>query len=114
MGMGGIFVLALILFAMIYFAVRLAINPLLHSQEEFIADNRDFGLIKLRDMDILNNTELEEVIKLFENNKEKDKDPEDYEKYAQILKEIKEKGYFNEEQYDDRINKLKNYKGSNG
>jgi len=109
MGLGGFFLLALILFVIIYLAVRLAINPLVHSQEEFIEDNQDSDLIKLRDMDILNNSELEEVIKLYNNNHDKKEEPQEYEKYIEILNNLKERGYFNDEQYGNRIDKLKNY-----
>lgn len=107
MGLGGVFLLAIILFVIIYFAVRLAINPLLQSQEEFIADNQDLELIKLRDMEILSNTELEEVINIYQNNNNNKLEPEHYEKYTEILNNLKERGYFNEEQYTNRIDKLK-------
>lgn len=105
-----LFLLSIVLFAIIYFAVRLAINPLLHSQEEFIADNQYFELIKLRDMEILNNIELEEIIKLYQNNNDNSsEEPQQYGKYTEILKDLKERGYFNEEQYANRIDKLENY-----
>ncbi|MBZ9689151.1 hypothetical protein G9F72_022905 [Clostridium estertheticum] len=109
MGFGGLFISIIISFAIIYFAVRLAINPLLHSQEELIEDNQDSELIKLRDMGILNNTELEEVINLYQNNNDKKEDPEAYEKYIEILNDLKVRGYFTDEQYDERIENLKNY-----
>lgn len=109
MGFEGIFVSALILFALIYFAVRLAINPLLHSQEVLIDDNQDFDLIKLRDMEILNNTELEEVIKLYQNNNTPKEGPKIYQKYFRILIELKEMGYLNDGEYNERLEKLRNY-----
>ena len=107
--------IGIILFVIIYCAVRLAINPLLHNQEEIVEDNQDSELVKLRDMDILNNDELEEVIKLYQsnnnNNNKNDNNEElqQYEKYTEILNDLKNRGYLNEGQYNERIEKLKNY-----
>lgn len=109
MGFGGFFVSVIISFAIIYFAVRLAISPLVHTKEELIEDNLDSELIKLRDMEILDNTELEEVINIYQNNNVKKEDPKAYEKYIEILNDLKARGYFTEEQYTNRINKLTNY-----
>ncbi|MFA6940405.1 MAG: hypothetical protein WCQ54_05395 [Clostridiaceae bacterium] len=99
------------LFVIIYFSVRLAIKPLIKKQEEEIKQDEDFGLVKLRDIEILNNDELEEVIKLYQNKGalKKDTDNEKYQKYAGVLNELKVMGYFTEEQYLNKINKLNEY-----
>lgn len=52
-------------FAIIYFAVRLAISPLIHRSDDIDTFSQDTGLAKLRDIGILNDTQLEEVIELF-------------------------------------------------
>jgi hypothetical protein len=99
------------LFIIIYFSVRLAIKPLLKKPKEEIKEDEDFGLVKLRDIEVLSNDELEEVIKLCQNKGalKKDVDYEQYQKYAGVLNELKEKGYFTEEQYLSKINKLNEY-----
>jgi len=123
MDLGGFFLISIVLFTIIYFAVRLAINPLLSSQGEIIAetdsDKQISELVKLRDMDIFNNDELESAIKQYQNkNDKKDKkdyknvdygDYEQYKKYAEILNELKEMDYFTDEDYCIKIDNLKKY-----
>lgn len=103
------FIWSIILFGVIYFSVRLAINPLLNKQEEPIKDNEDFGLVKLRDIAILSDAELEEVIGLYKNKGVKEEDYKQYKKYEKVLNELKEMGYFTEEQYSAKVDKLKKY-----
>jgi hypothetical protein len=109
MGLEGFFSIAIALFAIIYFAMRLAIYPLLRRQDEFVIDKQNFQLHKLRDMEILNNAELEGAIKLYQHKNDNEEDYEQYEQYAEILNELKEMGYFTDEGYCNRIDKLKNY-----
>lgn len=109
MSVETIFIWSVILFCVIYFSVRLAINPLLNKQEEPIKDNEDFGLVKLRDIEILSGAELEEIIELYKNKGVKEKDYEQYKKYERVLNELKEMEYFTEEQYLSKVTKLKKY-----
>jgi hypothetical protein len=107
--MDPIILSSILLFAIIYFAVRLAISPLLKKQDEVVVDNQDLGLVKLRDIEVLNNTELEEIIALYQNKGAIKKEYEQYQKYEKVLKELKEIGYLTDEQYSVKISKLKNY-----
>lgn len=109
MDFGLIFLSTILLFAIIYFAVRLAIIPLIPKPDEDITYKQDFGLVKLRDIDILNPTELDEVIELYQKIDIKNEDNEQYHKYVKILDELKEVGYFTDESYSIRVNKLKEY-----
>ena len=120
MDLGGFFLISIVLFTIIYFAVRLAINPLLSNQGEIVAetdsDKQISELIKLRDMDIFNNDELESVIKQYQNKKDKKNyknvdygDYEQYKKYAEILNELNEMDYFTAEDYCIKIDNLKKY-----
>lgn len=102
-----IFLSAILLFAVIYFAVRLAIIPLIPTPDEDITYKQDFELVNLRDIDILSPSELEEVIELYQNRDAENEDNEQYQKYVKILDELKEIGYFSDEAYSSRINKLK-------
>lgn len=105
-----IILFSILMFSIIYFAVRLAIQPLLLlQQKEETLEQQDFGLVKLRDINILNNDELEEIIELYNKKFVKKDEYEAYQKYANVLSELKELGYFTNEDYLDKMAKLKNY-----
>lgn len=105
MGFGKLLIWAVVLFIIIYFDVRLAIKPLLHQDEETTTEECEPDLIKLRDMGILDNYELEEIIRLYQ----KKDDDEQYERCVKILNGLKEKEFFTDQQVLDRVNKLKEY-----
>jgi lipopolysaccharide/colanic/teichoic acid biosynthesis glycosyltransferase len=109
MELSGFFLISIVLFAIIYFAVRLAIIPLLRRQVKITTDEQNFELVKLRDMDILNNTELEWAIKKYQNKNDKNEGYEQYQKYAKILDELKEMGHFTDKRYCSRLDKLKEH-----
>lgn len=109
MDIGVILLSLLLLFIIIYSAVKLAISPLLDKSEDIINDSKDFGLVKLRDIEVLNDTELEEVIELYQKKSINKEDHVQYQKYAKILNELKQMGYFTEEQYLDKLDRLKDY-----
>ena len=109
MEVSSIFLLTILLFAIIYFAVRLAIIPLLDKPEEDTIDKQDFEFIKLRDIDIVTPTELEEIIELYQNRDVQNEDNVQYQKYAKTLNKLKEVGYFTDAEYSTRIDKLKKY-----
>lgn len=98
----------LIWFFTIFLAIRLAIVPLIKQQQKPIRQH-DSALIKLRDIDIFDNDELEEVIDLYQKKIQKKEETEHYIKLANILDELKEMGYFTEEEARIRMDKLKEY-----
>jgi hypothetical protein len=106
MNTGTILIYSIFQFIIIYFAVRMAIKPLINESEEVVSENNDLGLVKLRDIEVFNNDELEEVIKLYQNKGVK---KNDYERYAKVLSELKEMEYLSEEQYSNKLYKLKEY-----
>lgn len=111
---GEIFLLGLFLFIVIYCAVRLAINPLIPTTE---TDKKgidqssidESGLIKLRDITVFSNEELNDVIQIFYNKGYENKEYGSYLKYAKVLNELKETKYFTEEAFNEKMEKLKNY-----
>ncbi|MFL0247153.1 hypothetical protein [Candidatus Clostridium stratigraminis] len=109
MDIGSIFLSLILLFTIIYVAVRLAIIPLLYKPEEDVTNTQESGLVKLRDIGILSNDELEYVIKLYQDRHAHNRKYEQYQKYAKVLSELKEIDYFNDEEYSSRIDKLKRY-----
>lgn len=98
---------ALLLTVIIYVAVRLAIDPLLYKADEITSGKKKSMLVKLCDFQVLSNSELHEVIKLYENKIAKKKEQEEYQKYEQVLNELKQVGYFSEEEYSNRLDKLR-------
>jgi saccharopine dehydrogenase-like NADP-dependent oxidoreductase len=99
----------ILLFLLVYFAVRLAIQPMINNPNEIIKDNKDSGLVVLRDIGVFNNDELEDVISLFHNKGIWKENYEQYQKYAKILKALKEMNYLDEEKYLNKMDKLKKH-----
>lgn len=99
------------LFAIIFFAVRLAIVPVvsfLRNGNETFVKKDIFGLAYLRDIGIFNNSELKEVVGIYKNAPT-EKDYEHYEKYFKVLKDLKERGYYTEEVYLSKVENLKKH-----
>ena len=67
------------------------------------------NLIELRDMEILNDTELEKVIESYKSIRTNKENNEQYLKYSKILSELKDIEYFNQDQYVDKSNMLKKH-----
>ena len=106
----GLILLSIIVsFFTIYFAVRLAISPLIYIPDELDTSNQNIGLVKLRDIGVLSDTELEDVIELFKNKGNEKENYEQYIKYVKVLNELNKTGYFNDEERSSRLNKLKEY-----
>ncbi|GFZ33297.1 hypothetical protein CSC2_38230 [Clostridium zeae] len=95
------------LFLIIFAAVRLAISPLIDKQSEPSEESDDF--VKLRDIEVLSDSELEEIIEFYQKNDLINKDYEQYENYSCALKELKEIGYLSEEQYSSKMTALNDY-----
>lgn len=109
MDIGSILLSSILLFIIIFLAVRMAIKPLLYKQEEVIIDTQDTGLEKLRDIGVLSVTELDDVIEFYQKKGEKKENYEQYRSYEKILNELKEMGYFDYEEHSDRMDILKRY-----
>lgn len=101
-------ILSFILFIIIYAAVRLAINPLIPKSTDSENEDDD-GLVKLRDIEVLTDTELEEIIELYHNNSVKNKEKVKYKKYSKILNELKEIEFLTDEEYANKKKKLDEY-----
>ncbi|MCY6485550.1 hypothetical protein OW763_14540 [Clostridium aestuarii] len=106
---GSIFLSGIFLFVIIYFAVKSAISPLLDKHDEVITDNEDFGLVKLQEIGVFSDNELKEVIKIYNNKSLKKRNWEQYQKYEKVLRILKEEGYYTDEQYFSKLDKLKNH-----
>jgi len=69
----------------------------------------ELELIELRDIGVLSNAELEEIIEHYKKMHDKKREKEQYCKYEKILKELKEMGYFSDTQYTNRTDILKKH-----
>ena len=105
----SIFLSTILLFAIIYFAVRLAIIPLVNRPEEVFTYKQDFGLVKLRDIDVISPTELDEIVELYQKKGAKNENYEQYQRYEKVLNELKWMEYFTNEEYLGKMDKLKKY-----
>lgn len=100
---------SLLLFTIIYFAVRRAISPLLERTETESRETYDFSLTFLRDIEVLSVSELDEVIKVYQDKSIRNKNYEQFSKYAKVLLELKEMKHFDDIVYQEKLNKLKRY-----
>jgi len=108
-----VFISAIVAFIVIYLAVRLAINPLIPRSTYIDVNKQDYGLVKLRDIEVLNNDELEEIIEIYSNKSMKNKEDQQLQKYYKVLRDLKEIGYFTDEEYLKRMAKLTDYYNDN-
>lgn len=97
------------LFVIIYAAVRLAINPLINKSYKVIKNKQDVNLIRLRDIGVLSNEELENIIDHYQNENEKNKNSEQYQRYNEVLNELLKKGYFSNDEYLNKREILNDY-----
>lgn len=106
-------VASFILFYVMKAAVKSAIEDIeikAKKDSKGIIDKEDADkLIELRDLEILNDTELENVIESYKSIRTKKQNNEQYLKYSKILSELKDIEYFNQDQYADKSNMLKKH-----
>lgn len=99
------------LFIIIFFAVRLAIAPLLgelnNKKENIHRDNS--SIMDLRNIGIFNYTEINEIMKIYSERGKQNKRNDKFHKYANILKELNELGYLEDEQYKVKLEQLENH-----
>lgn len=77
--------------------------------EKLITAADELGLITLRDIDVLSNSQLEEVIEMYKKKADKKENYEQYQKYKKLLDELKQIGYLNDEQYFTSLDKLEEH-----
>ncbi|MCF0148791.1 MAG: hypothetical protein HUJ77_10405 [Clostridium sp.] len=104
---GGKIVFALGMTVIFFLAIKLA-TPIKRGNKsgKILTKNKEVELVKLRDIEVLSNDEFKEVLKLYHN---KNLIKEEYEKYENLLNELKDIRYFYYEEYASKINKLKKY-----
>jgi hypothetical protein len=97
--------LAFLLFLVIYFAVRLAISPLIKVEE--IEEKSEFSLEQLKDMRVFDDDEFKKVIQIYQKRSYEERCKEEFLQYAKILNELKEMGHLSETICEEKMEKLK-------
>lgn len=99
-----------LLYLIIYFATRHAIsNANCDKEMQKTQDPNTYKislLVKLRDLNIIDNIELEKLIAHYDKSFRKDEKDEKLSEYVALLKEIQQNDVINLENYDSRIVEL--------
>lgn len=99
-----ILLLGLFLYFIIFFSVKAAIIGALSSNKPRKYNSEQVSLVKLRDMGVINNEELENICKFY-NNKSKTKNVA-RDKYYKILYELRDSGHINEDDFKNKVEQL--------
>lgn len=105
--MWSVILTGLFLFAIIFLSVRLAISPLINKEEDGADIKDDISLVDLRDINVITNTELEDIMRLYQSKVMNDREKDRYTKYTKVLTELKDIGYFNEDVLNKKLDILK-------
>jgi hypothetical protein len=104
---------AFILFYVMKAAVKSALDDIrVQKNKDSLKEavNEGFeALIALRDLELLSDSELEEAIVMCKNDKADKEVLERFKNYAKTLDDLKAKGYFSDEQYNEKTVALKKH-----
>ncbi|CDX04202.1 Hypothetical protein DPCES_4316 [Desulfitobacterium hafniense] len=106
--MEAILFYAIVLFIIIFLAVRLAIQPLCQRPHDgAVNEEGELSLIRLRDIGVLDNDELEEIIRFYNQKNASSKKMAEFERYMKVLSESVKQGILTQEEYAERIKRLR-------
>ncbi|AHF06008.1 hypothetical protein [Desulfitobacterium metallireducens] len=80
-----------------------------NEEDKLFAKTDELDLIKLRDIEVLSNAQLEDVIEMNKKKANKSESDEKFQKYKKLLDELKQSGYFSDNQYFSSLDKLEKY-----
>jgi hypothetical protein len=102
----------LLLFFAIYFAVRLAIKPLINGTVD-VCGVKDAGiydgLIKLRDRGIISLHEFDKIIQLYEDKDKENEKVLEYDGLLEELNKLRKLEIFSDMEYELKIERVKEY-----
>jgi len=108
--MEAILVYPILLFIIIFLAVRLAIQPLIQGTNDVaVNEEGELSLVRLRDIGVLDNDELKEIIQFYNQKKVSSKKMKELERYTKVLSELVGQGILTQEEYSERMEKLRSY-----
>lgn len=96
----------LLLFLIIFGAVRLAISPLIDKGDKIDIKS---SLSFMRDIGVLSSKEHEIIASKYESNSDDNDKLFQFEKHSKILNEIKELKLMTEPEYEDKVARLKHH-----
>lgn len=99
----------IILYGIIFFAVRNAVSPLMKKDNGIDLEEERGKIIALKNIGIINNNELNDILKIQEGIHEKKKNTDMYGKQKIILERFKDCGYFELDKYNEKMEKLREY-----
>ena len=67
------------------------------------------GLVRLRDIEVIDNDELEKIVRFYQNRGIQKENYEEYKKYVKILNELRDERYLTDEDYLNKLGKLKSH-----
>ncbi|AGA67910.1 hypothetical protein Desdi_0364 [Desulfitobacterium dichloroeliminans LMG P-21439] len=79
------------------------------ADERLFTKEDESGLIKLRDIEVLSNSQLEEVIEIRKKKADKNENHELYQKYKKMLDGLKQDGFLDEGEYFTSLDKLEEH-----
>jgi len=118
MKIAAILVLIIFLLFATYFTVKSTVIAWLSRPKNIMEPGADLNLIrlslsKLKDIGVINDNELEDIIKIYEDKNLNKEENLKYLDYFKVLEELKETGYFDEAVYQSKMLKLKNHYKAN-
>jgi len=81
--------------------------------DEALSPVTELELLKLEELEVLSNSQLEEIREIYKKNADKNDTREQYQRSKQVLDELKQAGHLNNEQYFTALDKLEANHGIN-
>ena len=108
-GFGGFIFSTIYLVGIIYFAVWLALRPILqsYSKKQKHEHTIDYKLFYLQMRNIINNDEYKNIKEFYNKSHEKKDDFKRYNSIKELLEELREMGYYGEKEFLEKLEKLK-------
>lgn len=106
MPIGFFLIFGVVLFLIIFAAVRLAVEPLIQNNQ---TTSLKSGLSFLNDIGVLERKEYKSIKQAVEKKQENENKKKQIDKYSKVLEKLKEEGIISEKVYEDKINKLETY-----
>lgn len=107
--MGLVILGVIVLYLTIYIAIRMAISELLEHKKTVSEDDQEVGLMQLKAIGILNDSEMDEVVEMYRDRGMREKRFRDFQKYKEILDELNKAGFFTVNEYREKVRSLREY-----
>lgn len=106
MPIGFFLIFGVVLFLIIFAAVRLAVEPLIQNNQ---TTSLKSALSFLNDIGVLESKEYKSIKQAVEKKQVNENKQKQIDKYSVVLDELKKEDIINEKVYEDKIDKLETY-----